>query len=310
MAEARRVLRRGSGGGASGGRAAGGGRADGAGPAAGAGRAGRGRRRRRQPAVVFLRQVPGTSPVHRMWAGSKLLAVAGVSLTLSFLPSWPSIALGAALGLTAAVIARIPPRAVPRFPPSIYIIALVGLAFGVLAGGPPNLHLGGLSIGLGALDGYARFAAVAVVLIGLSMLIGWTTNVGEIAPALARLWRPLRWVRAPVDEWATAVALCLRSLPLLVDELRTLVAARRLRPPPHLGDASSGVRVIDNLVDLLVAGLAVTMRRAGELAEAISARGGTPVVRSRDHGPGRFDAAALAVTAVVCGAAIAIDLVG
>jgi energy-coupling factor transporter transmembrane protein EcfT len=265
--------------------------------------------KRRQPAVVFLRQVPGTSPVHRMWAGTKLLVVAGVSLTLSFLPTWPSIGLGAALGVGAAAVARIPPTAVPRFPRTIYVVAAVGLVLGTLAGGKPYVHVAGADIGLGALDEYARFAAVAVILIGLSMLIGWTTNVGEIAPALARLGRPLRWVRAPVDEWATAVALCLRSLPLLVDELRTLAAARRLRPPPRLGDDSSGVRLLDNLIDLLVAGLAVAMRRAGELAEAITARGGTQVIRSRDRGPGLADGLALVVAAVVCGAAISIDLV-
>jgi energy-coupling factor transport system permease protein len=278
------------------------------GPGSGPGR--RHRRRRRQPAVVFLREVPGDTPVHRMWAGTKLLAVGAVSLTLSFLPSWPSIGLGAAFGLTVALVARVPRSAVPRFPRGVYVLALVGVAFGLLAGESPYVHVGGLSIGLGALDSYARFAAVAVVLLGLSMLVGWTTDVGEVAPALATLWRPLRWVRAPVDEWATAVALCLRSVPLLVDELRTLVAARRLRPPPHLGDDSSGVRVIDNFIDLLVASLAVTMRRAGELGEAITARGGTPVVRSRRAGPGRADAVALALTVAVCVAAIAIDLVG
>ena len=63
-------------------------------------------RRQRRP-VVLLRPVPGHSPVHELWAGTKLLAVAGVGVLLTFYPGWIPIALvavlavGTALGLRA-----------------------------------------------------------------------------------------------------------------------------------------------------------------------------------------------------------------
>ncbi len=134
-------------------------------------------------------------------------------------------------------------------------------------------------------------------------LVGWTTPLGEIAPAVSRLLAPLRLVRVPVDEWAVAVALCVRSLPLLVDELRTLVAARRLRPAPPRPGRSTLQRWLDEPVDLMVAALAVSMRRAGELAEAITARGGTGLIAARTRRPRAIDALALLVVGAVCAGA-------
>nr|MDQ2723457.1 energy-coupling factor transporter transmembrane protein EcfT [Actinomycetota bacterium] len=38
---------------------------------------------------MLLRQVPGDTVIHRLWAGTKLLCVAIIALTLSLVPSWP-----------------------------------------------------------------------------------------------------------------------------------------------------------------------------------------------------------------------------
>jgi energy-coupling factor transport system permease protein len=107
----------------------------------------------------------------------------------------------------------------------------------------------------------------------------------------------------PVDEWAVAVALSVRSLPLLVDELRTLVAARRLRPAPPRPGRSTLQQWLDEPVDLMVAALAVSMRRAGELAEAISARGGTGLIAARVSRPRWADLVAVMLVAGTCAAA-------
>ncbi|MDQ2727400.1 MAG: energy-coupling factor transporter transmembrane protein EcfT [Actinomycetota bacterium] len=260
-------------------------------------------RRRLTTSVVFLREVPTASPIHRLWAGTKLLAVAALSLTLSFAPSWSSVAVVLIFVMAAGVIARIPLGALPRFPLVFWAFLLVGAALTLLAGGEPIVHVAGMAIGLRGLDLYARFTALSFLLLGASMMIGWTTPVGEVAPALARLGAPLRRLRVPVDEWSMAVALCVRSLPLLIDELRTLVAARRLRPRLEADASTTGWQAIDELVDLMTAGLAVAMRRARELAEAITARGGLSLVASRHRGPGRADLVALLSTASACLAA-------
>ncbi len=261
------------------------------------------RRRRLTTSVVFLREVPTASPIHRLWAGTKLLAVAALSLTLSFAPSWSSVGVVLIFVVAVGLVAHIPLGALPRFPLVFWAFLLFGAALTLLAGGRPIVHVAGVAVGLRGLDLYARFTALSFLLLGSSMMIGWTTPVGEVAPALARLGSPLRRFRIPVDEWSMAVALCVRSLPLLIDELRTLVAARRLRPRLEAGESSTGWQAIDELVDLVTAGLAVAMRRARELAEAITARGGLSLAPSRHRGPARADLVALLATAATCLAA-------
>lgn len=231
--------------------------------------------------VTLLRTLPHPSPVHRLWAGTKLLAIAGLGVSLSLEPSWAGIGLVAATVLAAAVAARVPLGAVPRPPRWFWVVMAIGAVFTLRSGGSPFLHLGRSRIGLGGLDSFARFTALGVSLLGASAVVGWTTPLAEVAPALARLGRPFRRLRLPVEEWAVTVALCVRCLPLLFDELRTLLAARQLRA--HESTArqprTPGVRrhltgALTEGGELLVAALAVSLRRAGEMSEAIVARGG------------------------------------
>jgi energy-coupling factor transport system permease protein len=251
----------------------------------------------------LLREVKVDSPVHRLWAGTKILIVAGVSVTLSYFPNWGAIGLVAALLAGTILLARIPRGAWPRPPLWFWLAILITGTLASAAGGKPYVHVGGAVLGLGGLDAYCKFVSVGILLLLAAMVLGWTTPLGEIAPALARLLAPLKLIRVPVDEAATAVALCVRSLPLLVGEMRTLWAARRLRPKPERPGRSEIERWLDEIVDLMVAAMAVSVRRAGELAEAITARGGTGRIAARSRRPGVADVAVLVVSAGLCFAA-------
>jgi energy-coupling factor transporter transmembrane protein EcfT len=258
----------------------------------------------RPPRITLLREIKIDSPIHRLWAGTKLVAVGAVSVVLPYFPSWGALGVVVVLLAVTTVLARVPKGAWPRLPGWFWITLLVSGALASVAGGSPHVRVGGVLLGLGGLDAWARFVAIGVVLLGAAALLGWTTPLGDIAPALSRLLAPLRLVRVPVDEAAVAVALCVRSLPLLVDELRTLVAARRLRPMPPRPDRTNIQRWLDEPVDLIVAALAVSMRRAGELAEAITARGGTGLVAARNRHPGWRDVVAVLVVAGACAGAV------
>lgn len=251
----------------------------------------------------LLREVKVDSPVHRLWAGTKLLVVVGLSVTLSYFPSWGAIGLTAALLAAATLVGRIPPGAWPRPPRWFWVVLVVTGGLASIAGGSPHVKVAGVVLGLGGLDDYCRFVAVGVLLLLAAAVLGWTTPIGEIAPALSRLMWPLRLVRLPVDEAATAVALSVRSLPLLVGEMRTLIAARRLRPAPARPGRSEVERWLDEIVDLMVAAIAVSIRRAGELSEAITARGGLGRIAARVRGPGAADVAVMVGTAALCYAA-------
>lgn len=150
--------------------------------------------------TTLLREVPTTSPIHRLWAGTKIIAVVLISLVMVIAPSWPSIAVITGLLVITAAIGHIPPTAIPRPPWWIWLLLLGGA-------------LVNLPIGLDAVYLYLRAVTFGIILLCASLMLAWTTSMSDVAPALATLGRPLRFLRIPVDEWATAAALCIRSLP-------------------------------------------------------------------------------------------------
>lgn len=265
--------------------------------------------RQRRP-VVLLRPVPGRSAMHDLWAGTKLLAVGAISVLLTIYPGWVAIGLVAALVLAGAWVARIPRGALPSMPRWLPILLVVVGATAALAGGSPQIHVGAFSLGLGGLLDLLRFTALSVVLLGLGALVSWTTNVAEIAPAVATLGRRLRPLRIPVDDWAVALGLALRTFPMLINEFRVLYAARRLRPKQTPQTRGARLRrLAADVIDLVVAVITVTLRRADEMGDAITARGGTGQISAAPSRPKRADWVALSIVSTVCAAALTAGLV-
>jgi energy-coupling factor transport system permease protein len=259
--------------------------------------------------VVLLRPVPGTSAIHDLWAGTKLLVVFGISALLTFYPGWIAIGLVAVLVLTAVRMARIPRGALPSVPRWLWILMAFGAITAAFAGGSPVVELAGVPIGFGGLLNFLRITTLSIVLLGLGAMVSWTTNIAEIAPAVATLGRPLRLLRIPVDEWAVALALALRAFPMLIDEFRVLYAARRLRPRPVASTrrARRKRRALE-LIDLITAAITVTVRRADEMGDAITARGGTGQISAAPSRPKLADWLALSITAAMCIAAVALEV--
>ena len=269
----------------------------------------RGTRRPSRP-VVLLVPVPGGSAIHDLWAGTKLLVVFGISVLLTFYPGWVTIGLMAALVLAAAWIAHIPRGALPSVPRWLWIVLALGGFTAALAGGTPLVSVGGVEVGLGGALNFLRITALSVVLLALGAMVSWTTNVAEIGPAVATLGRPLRILRIPVDEWAVALALALRAFPMLIDEFQVLYAARQLRPkrkPRNRKERRH--RHARELIDLLAAAMVVTLRRADEMGDAITARGGTGQLSAKPARPKLVDWLTLAITAAASGAGVAIETI-
>ncbi|MGV0624835.1 CbiQ family ECF transporter T component [Mycolicibacter minnesotensis] len=259
-----------------------------------------GARRSARP-VVLLRPVPGDTAVHRLWAGTKLIVVLGISVLLTFYPGWATIGAVALLVFGAARIARIPRCALPSVPRWLWVLLLVGGITAAMSGGDPA--------GFGGLLSFLRITALSIVLLGLAAMVSWTTNVAEIAPAVAVLGRPLRLLRIPVDDWAVTLALALRAFPMLIDEFRVLYAARRLRPKPQPRTGRERRRGwAREAIDLITAAIIVTLRRADEMGDAITARGGTGQISASPARPRLADLVALLIVVLTCGAAVAAEL--
>lgn len=260
--------------------------------------------------VVLLRPVPGRSPIHELWAGTKLIVVAVVSALLTVNPEWIPIGLAAVLLVAAVWIAHIPRGALPSAPRWLWVVLLTGGGITALAGGDPVIEVGSVALGLGGLLGFLRFTALTLVLLGLGAMVSWTTNVAEIAPAVATLGRRLRWLRIPIDDWSAALALALRAFPMLIDEFRVLFASRRLRPKQVARTRLDQLRQqVSELVDLMVAIVTVALRRADEMGDAITVRGGIGQLSAAPSRPKPADWVVLSIVFALCAAAVAAKLV-
>ncbi len=222
--------------------------------------------RPRRPGLVF-RAVPGASALHRIGAATKLLGLAAVTITSLLLPGWPAIAVLTVLVVAGSVAARLPATVVPRL--SWWVVAVV-VFFGMTAAAG------------GGIVHYAQSLLLTILFLTLSLLVVWTTRVEELPAAFVRIARPLRKLGAPVDEWAHTLALAVRTLPLLREELRVLIAGRRLRASPRA--TSRWARIVGRcreLLDLVVAIVASAGRRASDLGRAATQRGGMPPLEVR-----------------------------
>lgn len=259
--------------------------------------------------VVLLRPVPGRTLIHELWAGTKLLAVAAIGVLMTLYPGWVPIALVAALVLVTARIAHIPRGVLPSVPRWLWFLLFLGALTASFAGGSPNVAVGSMQLGLGGLLNFLHLTVLSIVLLGLGGLVSWTTNVAEIAPAAAKIGRPLRVLRLPIDDWAIALALALRAFPMLIDEFRVLFAARKLRPRDVAGtSAERRHRVSRELIDLLAAAVTVTLRRADEMGDAITARGGAGQISALPSRPTWIDGVALAIVLVLCAVSVWVEL--
>ena len=261
--------------------------------------------------LVLLRPVPGRSVIHDLWAGTKLVSALMISLLLANFPGWGPIVLTATLLIAAAKLAHIPRGVLPSIPRSLWIGLLFGGSTACLAGGSPFVDVGPVTVGFGGLLEVLRFTALTAVLLGVGGMISWTTNVADVAPAVAVLGRPLRLVRVPIDEWAVTVALAMRAFPMLLEEFRILYAARRLRPKPVKAPTLPGRlrQWATDVIDLLAAAITVALRRADEMGDAITARGGTGQISATPSRPKPADWVALSVVTLVCAAALLTELV-
>ena len=249
--------------------------------------------------IHVVRFVPGTSPLHRMWAGTKLVALGLLSIALLVWPSWKSIGIVGALVLVAFLAARLPRGISPRLPWWLGGVVAAGAVLALVSGGRPEAHIGSLRLGLGGLGNFMRFSMVGVDVLASAALLGWTTPLADLSPALGRLLGPLRHFRVPVDELVGAIALSIRCLPLLLEEARVLRAARRARRP---ASPRSFKELGDESVEVVFGALANAIRRAREIAEAIEARGGVPTVAPETHPLARVDALALVISAMAVAA--------
>ena len=264
---------------------------------------GTGREHRSRGALGAVRTLPAPSPLHRVWAGTKFAALVAMATALAVDPAWPTLGAATALLLVGAVTARLPRGAVPR-PPRWLLIWLPAIVLSTLSITPPMVEVFGTELSLGGLERVVLFLGTTLVsLLGAALMIA-TTPLGAFPPLLERLARVGARVRLPLRTPATAIALGLRLVPLLLAEGRIawLLLAQR-RP---VGRAITPLREqVRQAVRAAMQACAMATRRAAETGEAITARGGLGAVAGPDQQPGRRDLIVVLVVAAILAVGLA-----
>lgn len=192
---------------------------------------------------------PGTSFLHRMPAGWKLLALAlaGTGLFLiSTLPLLLALLAGAALLYPAAGLSLKAGWAQLR--PAFWILLAIFLAQGLLNSWALAVFV------------VARFAALLM----LAGLLTLTTPVSAMIAAMEHGFRPLRHIGASPAKISLALALALRFIPVMAALTREVREAQK-------------VRGLDRSVLAVAVPVVVRMlRMSDDIADAIDARGYNP----------------------------------
>ncbi|MGA1860029.1 energy-coupling factor transporter transmembrane protein EcfT [Azospirillum sp. 11R-A] len=192
------------------------------------------------------------SVVHRLPAGAKLGGLLLVTILVLALPgSWGALAAGL-IGAAVLVAARLPARRVlaELRAPVLMLTLLFGFQALLAGGGWEETAVA-----------VARFAA----LILLATLVTLTTRVMDMVDLFERLFGLLRPVGVNPAKMALMLALTIRFIPLLGEQVREVRMAQRAR----------GVE--RNIAALFVPLLVKILTMADDLTAALEARGYDPV---------------------------------
>ncbi|BBZ01870.1 hypothetical protein MCHIJ_13070 [Mycolicibacterium chitae] len=191
---------------------------------------------------------PGTSVLHRLPAGLKLLGLGALIALAAVLVDTPA-KLGVAAVVVVAVFAAArmmnPKAIVAQLRPVFWVIAII-FAFQLL------------------FTDWRRALVVCGVLllsVALAAAVSASTRTTDMLAALTRVMRPLARFGFPVEQVALALALSIRAIPLIIDIIREVEEARRAR----------GLRFSPRIVVAPV--VVAALRTADGFAEALSARG-------------------------------------
>lgn len=216
------------------------------------------------------RYIPHT-PFTRLDARVKIIAL--MAATVGVLSAATPVCVGAWFAVLAACLfgAGLSARAVVRgVRPVAVILAFTFVANAVSCSGDAVAALGAPAFdAAGALRGLLAVARI-VVLVGLSLSVAVSTSATEISDACVRLLAPLGRAGVPVGALGTVLAVALRFIPLVTDELARIRLAQRARGARFdEGGLVEKIRVWAAVLTPLMIGL---FRRADRLAEAMAGR--------------------------------------
>lgn len=215
---------------------------------------------------------PVESPVHRLDARAKILAmlffltgVFWVEELWLFVPVY-------AVGVAALLAAKIPLREAVRSVAGLVLLLAASCLINMFFTAGENVLWEWGPLRLTA-EGVQNSGLMLLRLIALVVFAGWlsyTTTPLDLAVGMERLLTPFVKFGFPAHEFAMMMSIALRFIPVLSDEFERLIKAQRSRG----GDFTDGPIAdrVRGLVAVAVPLLYNALRRADDLAIAMEAR--------------------------------------
>lgn len=190
---------------------------------------------------------PGTSVLHRLPAGVKLVGLGALIALMSVLVDSPATLGVAAVGVlaVAATAGMRVKTVVAQLRPVLWVVVFI-FVFQLL------------------FTDWRRALVVCGTLllaVSLAAVVTSSTRTTDMLAAMTRGMRPLARIGLPVEQVALGLALAIRSIPVMIETVRQVEEARRAR----------GLRFSPRIVVAPV--VVAALRIADGFAEALIARG-------------------------------------
>ena len=254
---------------------------------------------------------PGTSPIHKLDARTKIL-LSGIYIVGLFLCS-NLIAYGLAFALLALVVklSGISPRMLQRsLKPLVVILAFTCLLNVFYTPGTVLVQLWIFRVTKEGIFQALYMLLRIVLLVASTSMLTYTTSPINLTDGFERLLSPLKKFGVPVHEFSMMMSLALRFIPTLIEETDKIMSAQKARG----ADFESGnlLQRAKALVPVLVPLFISAFRRADDLACAMECRlyhGGANRTRLHTLNYSKVDAIGGVMAVVLCAGAIVLNVI-
>ena len=262
--------------------------------------------------ITIGQYFPGHSPVHRMDPRMKLILTIFYIVVL-FVVSNPFGFIPAIFFLGCSYrVARIPVKMIVKsIKPILPIIIFTGILNLLFISGESVIFvLGPIHVSWQGVYTSVKMALRLILLIAGTSLMTYTTSPIALTDAIEQLLSPLKVVHFPAHELAMMMSIALRFIPTLVEETDKIMSAQKARG----ADMESGglIQRAKSLIPVMIPLFISAFRRAEELALAMECRcyrGGEGRTRMKQLRYTRLDFNALAITVVLLGVIIVLNLI-
>lgn len=224
--------------------------------------------------ITLGQYFPGKSLIHRFDPRTKLL-LAILYITAVFVSNNPiSFVILTAVTLSLIFMSGISFKTLWKSIKPILVILIFTAAINVfmtVGEGDPLINLGFIKIYTeGIVKAFFMAYRVAMVIMGTSILLTYTTTPISLTDGIESLLSPLKKLNVPVHSFAMMMSIALRFIPTLVEETEKIMNAQKSRG----ADFANGTLTqrAKALIPILIPLFASSFKRAEELATAMECR--------------------------------------